>query len=89
MNLRLRHQDVVDGNVHKFDKEADEPDDDEADGRGPRDARELLAVGLGALLHEMYRVLDELLHRQHDHRIYVAHPGNTKPVKVRVAVSAR
>lgn len=58
--LRLgAHDDVVDGNVYQLDEEADEAHDAEANGGGDGNLLELLAVGLGAALHQADRVLGE------------------------------
>ena len=47
--------------------------DEEPNGRRARDAHELLAVRLRALLHEVHAVLDELLQRLHDDGVDVRH----------------
>lgn len=58
--LRLgAHDDVVDGDVYQLDEKADEAHDAEADCGGNGDFLELLAVGLGAALHQTDRVLGE------------------------------
>lgn len=59
--FRILHNDVVDGDVDELDEEANEAHDAETDGGGERDLLEFLSVGLGALLDESIRVLEELL----------------------------
>ena len=53
-------KDVVDGDVDELDEEADEAHDAEADAGGLGDGRELLPVGLGALLHEVHGIFGKL-----------------------------
>ena len=48
----LANDDVVDGDEHQLDHEADEAHDGETHGASHGDLLELLGVGLGALLHE-------------------------------------
>lgn len=57
----LANQNVVDGNVHKLDKETNETHDEEPNPCRLGNNGELLSVGLGALLNEVDRVLGELL----------------------------
>jgi len=47
--------------VDELDEEADEAHDEEADAGGAGDLGELLPVGFRALLHEVHRILGELL----------------------------
>ena len=79
-------KDVVDGDVDELDEEADEAHDAEADAGGLGDGRELLPVGLGALLHEVHGVLHELLQGLHNHGVDVGHGGDCaerKPSRAR------
>lgn len=55
--------DVVDGNVDQFDKEADEAHDGESNSGSNSNLLEFFLVGLGAPLDQPDGILGELLHR--------------------------
>ena len=63
----VANEDVVDGDVNELDEEADEAHDGKADAGGLGNGRELLPVGLGALLHQVHGVLGKLPEGLDDH----------------------
>ena len=57
----LPDQDVVDWNVNKLDEEPNESHDQETNSSCPSNLGEFFSVRLCALLHQVNRVLSELL----------------------------
>jgi len=57
------HQNIVDGNVYKLDKESDETHDQKSHSGSPSNHRKFLSIWFGAFLDQMDRVFGELLER--------------------------
>jgi hypothetical protein len=55
--------------VNQLDKETNETHDEKANSNSPSDSGELFAVGLGALLDQMHRVLGKLPERLNEHLV--------------------
>jgi hypothetical protein len=69
MTSLISHENVIDGNVNQLDKETDETHDEKSSGGGLGDRGELFAVGLGALLDQMHRVLGKLPKGLNEHLV--------------------
>ena len=59
--------------MNKFNKEPHKSHNKEPNTGSPGDCRELLTVGFGALLHEVDRLLHELLERLYGELLDVGH----------------